>query len=62
MEIYVSGSLVSTNPPSFNDGPVNFGYTLTLSGEGILRGFGLTQGTTALQSQYDCIYETTPSK
>jgi hypothetical protein len=62
MNIYVSGSLIANNPPEWSDGPVNFGTTLTLTGQGIIRGFGLTQGNTTLQSQYDCIYETTASK
>jgi hypothetical protein len=60
--LYVSGSNIATNPPAWTDGPPNLGYTLTLSGVGVLRGFGVTQGSTALQSQYNCIYETTPSK
>jgi hypothetical protein len=59
---YVSGSNVATNPPNWAFGPNNLGYTLTLSGQGIIRGFGLTSGNTSLQSQYNCIYETTPSK
>jgi hypothetical protein len=61
---YVSGSAIATNPPftSFSF-PFDLGYTLTLSGVGIIRGFSYeTPGTTALQSQYNCIYETTPSK
>jgi hypothetical protein len=62
MEVWVSGSILATNPPVWSDGPVNFGTTLTLSGQGIIRGFGLTVGSTALQSQYNCIYDTTPSK
>jgi hypothetical protein len=62
MIVYVSGSVLSANPPSWNDGPVNFGTTLTLRGQGIIRGFGLTVGSTELQSQYNCVYDTTPSK
>jgi len=63
MKIYVSGSQVAVNPPSWSDGPVNFGYTLTLSGQGIIRGFGYdTVGSANQQAQYNCIYETTPSK
>ena len=61
LNLYVSGSNIATNPPYVSGGPWNFGYTLTLSGVGIIRGFGLTQGTTALQGQYNCIYETIPS-
>jgi len=60
--VYVSGSLIATNPPEVSDGPFNFGTTLTLRGQGIIRGFGLTIGSSTLQSQYDCIYDTTPSK
>ena len=60
--LYVSGSQIANNPPSWAYAPHNFGYTLTLSGEGIIRGFSYgTRGDTALQSQYNCIYETTPS-
>jgi len=59
---YVSGSNVATNPPYWSNGPSNLGYTLTLSGQGVLRGFGLVQGDTSLQSQYNCIYDTIPSK
>lgn len=63
MIVYVSGSQVAVNPPSWSDGPVNFGYTLRLSGEGIIRAFGYdTVGSGNEQSQYNCIYETTPSK
>jgi hypothetical protein len=63
MKVYVSGSQVAVNPPSWNDGPVNFGYTLTLSGEGIIRGFGYESvGSGNQQLQYKCIYDTTPSK
>jgi hypothetical protein len=61
--VVVSGSTVASNPPTVDGGPWNFGYTLTLNGEGIIRGFGYgTAGTAALQAQYNCIYETTPSK
>ena len=63
MYLYASGSQIAVNPPDWNDGPVNFGYTLTLAGQGIIRGFGFENtGTTSMQSQYNCIYETTPSK
>jgi len=63
MIVYVSGSQAAVNPPTWTDGPVNFGYTLKLSGQGIIRGFGFeTYGTAAQQAQYNCIYETTPSK
>jgi hypothetical protein len=59
----VSGSTVAVNPPILNGGPWNFGYVLTLSGQGIIRGFSY-QGTgdTAQQAQYNCIYDSTPLK
>ena len=61
--VYVSGSLVANNPPTVDGGPWNFGYILTLSGVGIIRGFSYEgTGTTAQQAQYNCIYDTTPSK
>jgi hypothetical protein len=63
MIVSVSGSQIAVNPPSWDDGPVNFGTTLTLSGVGIIRGFSYEgTGTTAQQAQYNCIYDTTPSK
>jgi hypothetical protein len=63
MAVYVSGSQIANNPPNWTFAPHNFGYTLTLSGEGIIRGFDYgNRGTTDQQSQYNCIYETTPSK
>lgn len=63
MIVYVSGSQVAVNPPSWPDGPVNFGTTLKLAGQGIIRAFGYdTVGSTNQQSLYNCIYETTPSK
>lgn len=63
MIVYASGSQIAVNPPSWNDGPVNFGTTLTLNGVGIIRGFSY-QGVGSInqQSQYNCMYETTPSK
>lgn len=61
IDVFVSGSNVATNPPTWQYGPHNFGTTLTITGQGVLRGFGLVQGDTALQSQYNCIYDTTPS-
>lgn len=63
MNVYVSGSFVAGNPPVVDGGPWNFGTTLTLSGVGIIRAFGYgTVGSTSQQEQYNCIYETTPSK
>lgn len=63
INVFVSGSQVASNPPTVDGGPWNFGYILTLSGVGIIRGFAYeTAGSPQLQSQYNCIYETTPSK
>jgi hypothetical protein len=63
VKVYVSGSQIAVNPPSWSDGPVNFGYTLKLEGQGIIRAFGYdTVGSGNEQLQYNCIYETTPSK
>jgi hypothetical protein len=59
----VSGSAIATNPPFTSFGfPSNLGSTLTLSGQGIIRAFGLNQGSINSQAQYNCIYESTPSK
>lgn len=62
INLWASGSFVAGNPPTVDGSPWNFGYVLTLSGQGIIRAFGLTNGTYPLQAQYDCIYDTTPSK
>lgn len=63
MIISVSGSVAAANPPNWDDGPVNFGTSLRLSGVGIIRGFSYEGvGSVNQQSQYNCIYETTPSK
>jgi hypothetical protein len=60
---YVSGSAIATNPPftSINWNG-SLGTNLTLSGVGIIRAFGLNQGSINSQAQYNCIYESTPSK
>jgi len=62
--LYTSGSQLAVNPPfTVSNFPANLGYTLTLSGVGRIRAFGYgTYGTAAQQAQYNCIYETTPSK
>jgi len=64
MNVYVSGSFVAGNPPTVNGAPWNLGYTLTLSGEGIIRGFSYESAGNSIsqQDQYNCIYDTTPSK
>jgi hypothetical protein len=63
MTVYASGSQIANNPPNWAYAPHNFGYVLTLTGQGIIRGFSYQgYGSTAQQSQYNCIYETTPTK
>jgi hypothetical protein len=64
INVYATGSFLAGNPPTVNGAPWNFGYVLTLSGVGIIRGFGYqTAGNDVpLQSLYNCIYDTTPSK
>jgi hypothetical protein len=61
---FVSGSGIATNPPfTSQQWNGNLGTNLTLSGVGIIRGFSYeTPGDLNLQSQYNCIYDTTPSK
>ena len=64
INVYATGSFIAGNPPSVDGAPWNFGYVLTLSGQGIIRAFGYqTAGNDVpLQNQYNCIYGTTPSK
>ena len=63
INVYVSGSQIAGNPPTVGGGPWNFGSTLTLTGQGIIRGFSYQGvGSVNQQSQYNCIYDTTPSK
>jgi hypothetical protein len=60
---YVSGNAIATNPPftSINWNG-DLGTNLVLSGVGIIRAFSYgTAGNTQMQSQYNCIYDTTPS-
>ena len=60
----VSGSAIATNPPftSINWNG-DLGATLTLSGVGIIRGFSYQgEGSVNQQLQYNCIYDSTPSK
>ena len=60
---FVSGSSIANNPPFTSFGfPLNLGTTMTLSGVGIIRSFGGGAGTTNQQSQYNCLYGTTPKK
>lgn len=60
----ISGSLYGVNPPYTNFSfPNSLGTTVTLSGVGIIRSFGTdTTGSVAQQTQYNCLYGSTPSK
>lgn len=59
----VSGSLISYNPPVTSQGfPLQLGTSVTLSGVGIIRAFGFESGSAAQQTEYNCLYSTTPSK
>jgi hypothetical protein len=63
INVYASGSFIAGNPPTVNGAPWNFGSTLQLDGVGIIRAFSYGEvGSSELQSQYNCIYDTTPSK
>lgn len=62
--LQVSGSAIATNPPytSFNFDDT-LGSTFRLAGEGVIRSFGTaTPGTLSQQTQYNCLYGSTPSK
>jgi hypothetical protein len=65
MTLYVSGSEVATNPPYWSGG-TSLGSYITLSGVGIIRAFGYgyfgSNDGLGNQAQYNCIYDTTPSK
>jgi hypothetical protein len=65
LNLYVSGSLIASNPPYWAGG-TNFGSYMTLSGVGIIRafGYGYFGSSEGLGNQdlYNCIYDTTPSK
>lgn len=54
LSIYIGGTLVAQNPPTWQDGPYSLGETFTLTGEGYIRSFGYGGGD---QSYYDCYYE-----
>jgi hypothetical protein len=59
----VSGSLISYNPPVTSYGfPLQLGTTVTLSGVGVIRVFGFESGSVAQQTQYNCLYGSTPTK
>jgi hypothetical protein len=63
IDVWASGSFIAGNPPTVDGAPWNFGYVLTLQGQGIIRGFSYQgQGSAAQQAQYNCIYDSTPSK
>jgi hypothetical protein len=60
--LQTSGSAIATNPPLTNIGfPLTLGSELTLTGEGIIRSFGYGEGTTSQQTQFNCLFGTTPS-
>lgn len=66
INLFITGSNVASNPPVWANGPGNLGSTITLSGVGIIRAFGYgyfgsSEGL-GEQAQFNCIYETTPSK
>ena len=60
---FVSGSFIQSNPPqtSFNF-PLDLGTTFTLSGNGIITEFGEGSGSVDIQTQYNCLNGSTPSK
>jgi hypothetical protein len=63
INVYATGSFIAGNPPTVDGAPWNFGYVLTLEGQGIIRGFSYQGvGSAAQQAQYNCIYDSTPSK
>jgi hypothetical protein len=62
IDVYVSGSYYTGNPPVVDGAPWNLGTTFLLQGEGIIRSFGFPEGTTSQQTQYNCLYGSTPSK
>jgi len=60
---YVSGSAIANNPPFTSFGfPLDLGSTFTLSGVGVINSFGEGTGSAAQQTQYNCLYGSTPSK
>jgi hypothetical protein len=60
---YVSGSVIANNPPFTSFGfPLDLGSTFTLSGVGVINSFGEGTGSVAQQTQYNCLYGSTPSK
>ena len=66
VSLYITGSNIATNPPTWTSGPTTLGSSITLNGEGIIRAFGYgyfgsSEGL-GNQSMFNCIYDTTPSK
>lgn len=63
VSLQISGSLYAINPPYTNFGyPATLGTYVTLSGVGIIRSFGNESGSVAQQTQYNCLYGSTPTK
>ena len=66
VSLYITGSNIATNPPTWTSGPTTLGSSITLNGEGIIRafGYGYFGDNVGLgnQNMFNCIYETTPSK
>ena len=66
VSLYITGSSVATNPPSWTDGPSSLGSSITLTGQGIIRAFGYgyfgDNSGLGNQNMFNCIYDTTPSK
>lgn len=58
---FTSGSNVATGSTPINF-PYDLGTEFTLQGEGIIRSFGFPEGTTSQQTQYNCLYGSTPKK
>ena len=57
-----SGSIVSDTLSTNTGFAYSLGDTLTLRGEGIIRSFGWAEGTLSQQTQFNCLYGSTPSK
>ena len=66
VSLYITGSSVATNPPSWTAGPASLGSSITLTGQGIIRAFGYgyfgDNSGLGNQNMFNCIYDTTPSK
>lgn len=63
VSLQISGSLYAINPPYTNQNyPGTLGTYVTLSGVGVIRSFGIESGSAAQQTQYNCLYGSTPKK